>query len=200
LRNRLGAIRNANFYVRRRLQKLAPDLGTSDPRVPEFLALITTEADSTEQIMQSRLPAPEHGELVAASAIVHRARELVPLPSSISASVEVASDARVRIAADEAALAMYCLIENAIDALAATDGSIRLRVAARDGQVALEVEDNAGGRVPERAFEPFFSTRAGRMGIGLNIARRIATRWKGKLALAALDGGTRAELTFGVEN
>ena len=72
LRNRLGAIRNANFYLRRRIQKLAPDIGTTDPRVPDFFALIATEADATEPILESRLPAPEGGELVTAASIVQR--------------------------------------------------------------------------------------------------------------------------------
>jgi signal transduction histidine kinase len=199
LRNRLGAIRNASFYVRRRLQKLAPDVGTSDPRVPEFLTLIPTEIDAAEQIMKSRLPEPEHGELVAASAIIQRARELVALPSNVSAIVEATSNAHVRVARDEATLAVCCLIENAVDAMVETNGTIRLRVAVRDGQVVLEVEDDAGGGLPDRALEPFFTTRSGRMGIGLNIARRVASRWKGKLALARQGRGTRAELIFGIE-
>jgi signal transduction histidine kinase len=199
LRNRLGAIRNANFYVRRRLQKLAPDVGTADARIPEFLALITTEADATETVLQSRLPSPEPGELVAASSIAHRARELVTIPANIRTIVEATTDARIRIAPDEAALALYCLIENAVDALAGTDGTIRVRTTARNGQVALEVGDDAGGGLSERALEPFFTTCEGRMGIGLNIAKRIAGRWRGNLALAALDRGTCATLTFGIE-
>lgn len=200
LRNRIGAIRNANFYVRRRLQKLAPDLGTADPRVTDFLAMITTEADATEPILQSRLQSPEHGELVAVSAIVERVRALVTLPSNIGMTIEIEGDARVRIAPDEAALAMHCLIENAMDALGGAGGAIRLRVAVRGTDVALEVEDDASGALPDRALEPFFTTRPGRMGIGLNIARRIAGRWKGALAIGALDRGARAGLTLKVES
>lgn len=199
LRNRLGSIRNANFYVRRRIQKLAPELAATDPRIPEFLALIATEADATEQIMESRLPAPEPGELVAASAVVHRALSLVASPANIHISFEPTSDARARLGPDEAVLAVHCLVENAVDALAETEGTVRLRVAASEGKVTIEVEDDAAGGLPERALEPFFTTRTGRMGIGLNIARRAALRWRGKLAIAARDRGTRAELSFGIE-
>jgi signal transduction histidine kinase len=199
LRNRLGSIRNANFYLRRRVQKLAPDVSTADPRVPEFFALIASELEATEQIMQSRLPPPDGGELIAASAIVQRVRELVELPGNVQAIVETADDARIRIAPDEAALAMYCLVENAVDALAGADGTIRLRTIERDGRLALEVEDDARGGVAERALEAFFTTRRGRMGIGVNIARRIAARWSGTLALTTLEHGACATLRFGIE-
>lgn len=196
LRNRLGAIRNANFYVRRKLQKLVPDLGTLDPRLPEFLALIATEVDSTEQIVQSRLPAPQDGELVAAAALAHRVQQLFALPSHVQLAIEATTDQPVRIAPDEGALALYCLVENAVDALGGASGRIGVRAVARDREIVVEVEDDAGGSLPERALEAFFTTRTGRMGIGLNIARRIATRWNGKLSLAALDRGTRAALAF----
>ena len=43
LRNKLGSIRNAAFYVRRKLDKIAPEVAIKDPRVPEFLAMIATE-------------------------------------------------------------------------------------------------------------------------------------------------------------
>ena len=38
-------------------------------------------------------------------------------------------------------------------------------------------------------FEPFFSTKPGRLGLGLNIARRIAGRWGGTVDL--LPGQSR---------
>jgi C4-dicarboxylate-specific signal transduction histidine kinase len=132
--------------------------------------------------------------------LAHRARELTSFPATIRPVVDAASDARVRVAPDEAVLALHCLLENAVDALAGADGCIQLRVLVRDQQVAVEVEDDAAGGLHERALEPFFTTRVGRMGIGLNIAKRIAARWNGRLTLSAVDRGTRATLTFAMEN
>jgi signal transduction histidine kinase len=69
-----------------------------------------------------------------------------------------------------------------------------------DGVVRLFVEDTGPGPSPEtvdRAFEPFFTTRPGHLGIGLTVARLLATRHGGSLTLArGSEGGGRAELTI----
>src|SRR5688572_17697974 len=61
LRNRLAAIRNAEFYLKRRITQLAPALAENDRRVPQMLELIETELRSADEMMSSRLepPAPD---------------------------------------------------------------------------------------------------------------------------------------------
>jgi signal transduction histidine kinase len=202
LRNKLGAIRNASFYVRRKLDKTAPEVAAKDPRIPEFLGMITTELDAAEILVQSRLPATAQAEPMAASAILERTRELVPLPANVKLTVEHATDPRVRISPEEAALAMFCLVQNAVDALDERGGAIRIGIGADDGHIALEVDDDGPGfaaGAQERVLEPFFTTRAGRMGVGLNIARRIMQRWSGKIAIAPLERGVRAALLLKAE-
>ena len=77
------------------------------------------------------------------------------------------------------------LLLNARDALNGS-GEIRIRTGLPDGPdgipgrpplVYLEVQDDGPGippRVQERMFEPFFSTRPGRLGLGLAVVRGIA--------------------------
>jgi signal transduction histidine kinase len=67
--------------------------------------------------------------------------------------------------------------------------------------VAVEIADDGpgldeGGR--RRALEPFFTTKAGRLGIGLNVAARIAQRWRGTVQLEAAPRGLVARLTLPV--
>jgi signal transduction histidine kinase len=203
VRNKLGSIRNASFYLGRKIQKAAPELVANDPRVPQFIELIGTESSATEAILQSRLPAAEHAEILPAPLILRRIHDLVPVPPKIRLIVETTTEPHVRINADEAAVAVFCLVENAVDALEGGGGVIRLRVVERDGRVAIEVEDDGPGLaagVHQRAFEPFFTTRQARLGLGLNIARRIATRWGGTLELADLDRGVRAALVLKLES
>src|SRR4051794_38903019 len=100
LRNKLGSIRNAAFYVGRKLQKAAPELAAADPRVPEFLSMIGREITSAEEGMATRLPAPDGAEVLTAAAILHRIRDLTTLPPNVQFVVELTTEPRVRIAAD----------------------------------------------------------------------------------------------------
>jgi len=81
---------------------------------------------------------------------------------------------------------------NAIDA-AGSGGSVRLRARARGGSVAIEVLDDGPGPAPEIAeslFEPFTTSKAEGIGIGLAFARQIASQNGGTLGWSRLNGET----------
>lgn len=93
------------------------------------------------------------------------------------------------------------LITNAKQALQGReDGLISLSANTERGEVRLVVEDNGHGISPAdrlRAFEAFWTTRPGAMGIGLTVARCLAQRQGGSLTLEGADGGgTRAVVTL----
>lgn len=103
------------------------------------------------------------------------------------------------------------LVHNAADAMA-PDGHLDIEVAparapgsASEGapaQVRIRLVDNGAGMTPEvqrRAFEPFFSTRAGgrRGGVGLSLAFAFVKQSGGHIELAsAPDAGTTVSLYF----
>jgi two-component system NtrC family sensor kinase len=66
------------------------------------------------------------------------------------------------------------------------------------GWVVLELRDTGRGMEPEvqeRAVEPFFSTKAGHLGVGLSIANGIWRRHKGTLSVRSRPGeGTTVRL------
>jgi C4-dicarboxylate-specific signal transduction histidine kinase len=87
------------------------------------------------------------------------------------------------------------LVLNAADAMSAVNDRPRdLHVAtARDeqGRVRLSVTDAGVGFGPEgggRLFEPFYTTKAEGMGIGLSVSRSIIESHGGRLTAAANDG------------
>ncbi len=85
--------------------------------------------------------------------------------------------------------ALINLLRNAADAVAGVEQPrIEVSCRVRDEQVAIEVSDNGVG-VPEdqrdQIFVPFFTTKAGGSGIGLNLARQIALSHGGRLELRA---------------
>jgi signal transduction histidine kinase len=84
------------------------------------------------------------------------------------------------------------LLANAREALP-QGGTVTVDVAARDGEVVLDVADTGSGIAqPDlpRIFEPFFTTRSdrGAAGLGLAAARAIAAAHGGTLAAASAPG------------
>ena len=101
----------------------------------------------------------------------------------------------------ELAVAIYCLVENALDALVETGGgAVAVSCHQRGDRSVVEVIDDGPGLSSEaatRALEHFFTTRPGRLGLGLNIAKRTASRSRGELELgAAHRRGTRAAIVL----
>ena len=69
---------------------------------------------------------------------------------------------------------------------------LRLRTRAEPGHALLEVLDRGPGLPPEiaaRLFEPFFTTRAEGLGLGLNICRSIVESMGGELLASSREGG-----------
>jgi signal transduction histidine kinase len=94
------------------------------------------------------------------------------------------------------------LILNAIDATAAMpEERRRLRVYTRSigGQVEISIEDMGPGIAgdPSAIFEPFFTSKADGMGMGLSVARSIVEAHGGRLN-AQNNPGTGATLRFTV--
>lgn len=79
------------------------------------------------------------------------------------------------------------LVRNAVDAMRLVDDQERrleLETRVEDGKVFLDVRDCGPGMTEEvagRLFTPFFSTKPGSMGVGLNICRSIIELHQGRL-------------------
>ncbi len=187
VRNKLTSIRNAAFYLRKK--GVGGGAGTGeDPKIRQFLELIDTEAAAAEQTLASRAPRAQEGE--------RQRLDLGAIARTLVAGLERPAEVRLRVNAGgpvwcagdpvQLELALFFLIDNAVEALAG-GGTVTVTV----GDDALEVEDDGPGlgAAAERAFEPFFSTRPGRLGLGLNVARTIAARHGGTVEIGAGPGG-----------
>jgi two-component system, LuxR family, sensor kinase FixL len=82
------------------------------------------------------------------------------------------------------------LIGNAVEA--GGGGPVLVQTRADEAMITIAVADQGpgmAGAVLERAFEPFYSTRPGAIGLGLTICRSIVEAHRGTIVMAAPQGG-----------
>jgi CheY-like chemotaxis protein/anti-sigma regulatory factor (Ser/Thr protein kinase) len=94
------------------------------------------------------------------------------------------------------------LVLNAYEAIEATraGGAVIVSTHADENAVWVSVRDDGPGMPPEiagRAFQPFFTTKDERLGLGLGIARELALAHGGDIAVQSVQGaGTIVTLTL----
>jgi signal transduction histidine kinase len=175
------------------------------------------------------------GQLRQAKEILERLRDFVsrgtlrPAPTDLGALTRkvvalAADDARahgVTVRFDAASVPLVTVdalqleqtlinvINNAIDAAAEAarpPGCVKVRVAATDERVRIEIEDNGPGVsevVARHLFEPFVTTKQEGMGLGLALSRELVGAHGGTIEWESMrpDGGARfiIELPLGAE-
>jgi two-component system sensor histidine kinase HydH len=175
----------------------------ADAQVRAMVDPITDEARRLEKLVNDLLlygrppaPQPQMIEWAAlARELESQAQALAngrPLRVAVSSGI-----ARLRTDPDLLKQILLNLVRNAAEAAA---GEIRITAERAGAGLVIAVEDDGPGipaAVRERLFEPFFTTRASGSGLGLPIARKLATALDARLALKDLaPHGTRAELAF----
>jgi signal transduction histidine kinase len=110
---------------------------------------------------------------------------------NIEVTHEVISEASVTIDHSQIEGALLNLCLNAIDATP-DEGQIELRSRVDGGRLFIEIE-NSGPRICDedlmRIFEPFFTTKPGGTGLGLAVAREVATAHGGDLYVSKNEDG-----------
>jgi signal transduction histidine kinase len=195
VRNKLATARNAATYIHRRLSKT--EAWQSDPRIQTFHGFIETELDAAGELLDPKESLAHlfkrHAERVPASRCVREAVEHTRVGADATRAVHVdaTDDAEVIVDPRELALAVRCIVENALEATGGK-GPVSVR-ARRDGErVVVEIADEGPGIAEskrEEAMRAFFTTKPGHAGVGLAIARRIAQRCDGALALGTSPSG-----------
>ena len=122
------------------------------------------------------------------------------LSERIRFDIDVPADLpRVQIDRTLIARSLTNIVENALHAMPSA-GTLGVSARTVDHRVAIRISDTGVGMDPEaleRAFEPYFSTKATGTGLGLPIAKRNVELTGGTIAVTSeRDRGTTVELTL----
>lgn len=188
LRNPLGVIKNAAYYIRTKV-------GEDDPKLLKHLGIMEREINNSNKIIsdllgfsRTRSPAIVPFDV---NRIVEECLEVVEIPENVLVAKELAPELSKTLAdPDQIRQVFVNLSLNATQAM--TEGG-QLKVVTRSQGDFIEVEfSDTGCGVPtenlDKLFDPFFSTKARGVGLGLAVTHGIIERNSGSIEVKSEVG------------
>lgn len=199
MRNPLNVIKTSVYYLQNARQ-LTPE------KLTEHLRRIGKQVEVADNVIAAlssftKLPSP-NSQTFSAEACISRAIDDAALPPSIAVHVKCPPDLPpAQGDEDQIRIVLANLIHNARDAMP-NGGTLLIVLSQADGHVTFQVTDTGHGIPPEllnQIMEPFFTTKARGIGLGLAISRSIVERNRGKLTAFSSPGqGATFELRLPV--
>jgi signal transduction histidine kinase len=188
MRNPLNVIKTSVYYLQNARtvtpEKLSEHLRRIEKQVQVADNVISALSSFTKQ------PLPNSDEFLP-EACVRRAIDDASLPSSIEVEIVAPSDLPDALGdEDQIRIVISNLVHNARDAMP-NGGRLIVTLAHTDGQISFQVSDTGHGIPPEvlhQIMEPFFTTKARGIGLGLAISRSIVERHRGTLSASSPPG------------
>ncbi len=190
IRNPLGVINNAVFYLNEVLKEAGKD-------VLEHLDIIREEVMASERIISdlldfshTRTPVKKN---IQARELIGQALRDCEVPEGVTLEVDLPETlSAVDADPSQMARAFAYIIKNAIDAMSQA-GTLRIK-AEEDreaGDVKLSFTDTGPGILPEnmeKLFQPLFTTKARGLGLQLAIVKNLTEANGGKIEAQSLPG------------
>ena len=201
LRNPLGAIKNAVYYLKRKIGE--SPIQEDNSRVGEFLDIMEEEMDSSNQILTdlmdfARVSQP-HRSPTQLENVVDNALQRFSIKSSVKVVKDFDSLPDVGVDRDQLHRAFGNLIKNADDAMP-NGGTLTLSGKARDTVIELGFADSGEGIDKSellRVMDPLFTTKSKGIGLGLAIVNSVVERHSGTVSVASEKGkGTTFTITL----
>ena len=193
LRNPLGAIKNAAYYIKGKIAK--SELGQKEPRVTEFLDIMDDEVNASNKIINDLLGfsrigkpsvSPTRIEKVIEDALAHTAiLENIELTKRLDTDLP-----EVNIDPDQVQQVLVNMILNAVQAMP-EGGKLTVGATEKDEFLEVKIADSGCG-IPEEAvdkiFDPLFTTKAKGIGLGLAVCKSIIDRHEGYIEVKSKVG------------
>ena len=186
LRNPLGAIKNAIYYLKKRLD--ATDIAESNPRIGQFLQIAEDEVEHSNAIISDLMSFTRVGvpslsptnleEVVGNTLSTMEIREDVHVVKQFDPDLpEVMADA------EQLYRVFINLANNAQDAMP-DGGELTISTSKVDGYAEVGFQDTGVGiseDVMEKIFEPLFTTKTKGTGLGLAVSQQIVMKHSGSI-------------------
>lgn len=189
LRNPLGAIKNAAYFLNAALEE-------PEPEVKETLEILEKEVVRSEHIIRSLLgfasPKPPIRHKVNINAVIQTALSRTVLPENVEV-VSQLDETLPNILADPDQLDQVLgnIILNAIQAMPEGGHLVVKSEVPNPGWVAVSIADTGAG-IPEEnlteIFEPIFSTKARGIGLGLSLVKTLVEGHRGSIEVESEVG------------
>lgn len=190
LRNPLGVIRNAAYYVRKRL-------GNEDPDLAEMIDLMEAQVKACDRTIAALLDfaRPDEAKLQPTdiNSVIAEVIASDRPPPGVVLRMEL-SDELPPVEADAHQMAEVFgnILRNAVQAMGDSgELTVRSKYDPETETVKVEWSDTGPGIGPEnleRIFDPLFTTKAKGIGLGLVVCKRLVERQGAKLTVESEVG------------
>jgi signal transduction histidine kinase len=181
LRNPLGAVRNASYFLKRRLSGC-------EPKVSEHLEIIDQEITRADNIITNLLemarPKVPHKQSLDFAEIVKDVFDRARGTRKVCCRISAVPDPFI-VQADPNQLRQVIsnILDNAIDAMKG-QGEVLVQTSRDSEYDTLVFRDTGPGfdpQVRDKIFEPLVTTKANGTGLGLTICRQIVEKHGGTI-------------------
>lgn len=196
IRNPLGTIRNAIFFIANSLKAEDRELSTA----VNLAEINIRRCDSIieELLDYTRLKEPQL-ELTDFDAWLHGLLHELSIPQGVSFHKKINTGLRVFLDREQFRRAMINVLQNAFQSIpekpdesGAVWGNVKVETVASELRLEVRVTDDGVGIEPgemQKVFEPLYSTKGFGVGLGLAIVKKT---------MAILNGGVEVESQLGV--
>jgi len=188
LRNPLGVIKNAVYYIKSKI-------GKDDPKLTKHITIMEKEIANSNKIISDLLgfsrirpPAVNFQDI---NKVVENTLQVVEIPENVRLNKELGRNLPYVVAdADQMRQVFVNLSLNAIQAMP-DGGWLKIATRKNDGFIEVEFADTGCG-IPEenmkKLYDPFFTTKARGVGLGLAVTQGIIARHNGNIEVKSEVG------------
>ena len=187
LRNPLAGIRNATYYIKRKL-------GNADQTIREMLEIIDREVvfanDIVNDLLDFASDRPLELKLESINSLIEETLYLIQIPENIEVIKEFEEIPKIYVDANRLKRVFKNLIENSVQAMP-KGGKLTIKTRKNEDSVEIIFKDTGVGISKEnmkKIFTPFFTTKAKGVGIGLSICRKFVKEHNGEIKVESEEG------------